>query len=368
MPNFMGVIQRVNSSQFDNSSCGIISQNNQVSYTPNYKLGLLGENEVKIRPLVVGVCGTDIKILNNQRLCVDGPIGHEATAVITEVGKAITSFKTGDFVVVSPHIAEERNGSFYNGNIGYSEGKGILIKEQILDVTRILKIDTQYYDKHTADSLTQTDGLACCIRSQKVLNTQKGMRGVVLGAGAMGMLHAQLLQSKGVEVTLVDINPKALEVARKIGVGKQYYSFEKAAILKESLDIVIVANGDPRSYLQAIELVKSKGQVNAFASMFNKQRIVKVGNTEVDVITYHLEERKPETLNIEGKKITFSGALGYREDEFKQAYQLLVTRVVDPSLFVTTRLSLNANTIEEVIQSYSNGGKILIYPYYEYFH
>lgn len=361
---FEEIVQKILKSDIVGKNSAIISKDQKVAYLDNFDIGELQKDEVRIRPVVAGVCGTDVKILHNQKPCADGPIGHEASAVVVE--SLAEEFKRGDFVVVSPHIAEQRATGFYHGNIGYSEGKGILIKEQILHKNRLKRIDSSHRSLYSAQALTQADGLACCIRSQKVLTIQKEMKAAVLGAGTMGILHGQLLESKEAIVSFIDINKNALDMAKKVKIGSNYYLFEEAEKLQDMFDIVIVANGDPKSYEQAARLVKSGGQYNSFAGMFNGQHTIVISGKEVDVMAYHHEKKPAESICFEDKTIIFSGALGYHIEEFDLACKMLLDKTIDPTVLITKSIPLDEKTISHILEYYELGGKIMTYPYFDY--
>ncbi len=65
----------------------------------------LGDNDVKIKIDVVGICGSDVHFYQHGEI---GPfvvrepmvLGHEAAGIITEVGSNVTNLKIGDKVFV----------------------------------------------------------------------------------------------------------------------------------------------------------------------------------------------------------------------------------------------------------------------------
>ncbi len=62
-------------------------------------------NEVLIRVMASGICGTDIHIFRGEYMGGYPVIpGHEFAGVIDAVGSAVTRFKGGDRVTVEPNI------------------------------------------------------------------------------------------------------------------------------------------------------------------------------------------------------------------------------------------------------------------------
>jgi threonine dehydrogenase-like Zn-dependent dehydrogenase len=79
----------------------------------------------------------------------------------------------------------------------------------------------------------------------------------VVGAGVVGSLVAYLCgHLPGVDVTLVDINPRRAELAPVLGVG-----FAEPAEAKGDCDLVIHASGTPDGLRTAIELAGEEATV-----------------------------------------------------------------------------------------------------------
>ena len=63
-----------------------------------------GEDEVLVRVVYGGICGTDIHILHDQFTYYPPVIlGHEFSGVVEEVGSRVTLYRKGDAVVGEPH-------------------------------------------------------------------------------------------------------------------------------------------------------------------------------------------------------------------------------------------------------------------------
>ncbi|MGD9064196.1 MAG: alcohol dehydrogenase catalytic domain-containing protein, partial [Desulfobacterales bacterium] len=65
-----------------------------------------GPNEVLIKVMASGICGTDIHILEGS-FVADYPVipGHEFAGIVEQVGTAVSRIQTGDHVAVEPNIA-----------------------------------------------------------------------------------------------------------------------------------------------------------------------------------------------------------------------------------------------------------------------
>ena len=61
-----------------------------------------GPNDVVIAPRFVGLCGTDIQVYRRGQEAKANVLGHEGVGVVTEVGKSVSSWETGEAVVFNP--------------------------------------------------------------------------------------------------------------------------------------------------------------------------------------------------------------------------------------------------------------------------
>ena len=76
--------------------------------TRELKLPQLGADDLLIRNMACGVCGTDIHIYNGEPGSADAKppviLGHEYAGEVVETGKSVVAFKSGDKVTVDPNI------------------------------------------------------------------------------------------------------------------------------------------------------------------------------------------------------------------------------------------------------------------------
>jgi threonine dehydrogenase-like Zn-dependent dehydrogenase len=63
-----------------------------------------GPGEVRIRPVAVGICGTDLHILDGTFSSRPPVIlGHEVAGHVDAVGKDVRNAREGDLITVEPH-------------------------------------------------------------------------------------------------------------------------------------------------------------------------------------------------------------------------------------------------------------------------
>ena len=69
----------------------------------------LGANDVLVKVMAVGVCGSDVHYYEHGRVgefIVEKPLilGHECSGIVADVGSDVTKFKVGDRVAIEPGV------------------------------------------------------------------------------------------------------------------------------------------------------------------------------------------------------------------------------------------------------------------------
>jgi threonine dehydrogenase-like Zn-dependent dehydrogenase len=241
---------------------------------------IVADEEVRIRTLDVGICGTDREICS---FVYGAPpagddylvIGHESLGEVVEVGANVRRLKAGDLVVASVRrpCAHDHcrpcneglqdycaTGEFVERGINQVHGfmtEGFIETERCLhpvpDSLRDVAVLTEpltIAEKGVEEAFLLQSRLPwACDDPQRPRGT--GLRAVVLGAGPIGLLGAMKLLLEGFETTVYSRspapNPKAEIVA---AIGARYVSNQQVspAELSEqtgNIDLIYEAVGVP---------------------------------------------------------------------------------------------------------------------------
>jgi threonine 3-dehydrogenase len=190
----------------------------------------IGINDVKIRVLAAGICGTDLHIYSwdewsQKTIPVPLVIGHEFVGEIVEVGSNVTDFRRGDRVSGEGHVVCGRCRNCLAGRrhlCAHTQGVGVnrpgaFAEYIVLPMTNIWRhapeiplevaaiFDPFGNAVHTA--------LAFPVLGEDVL---------VTGAGPIGIMAAAVARHAGARnVVITDLNPYRRELAIKAaGVTK----------------------------------------------------------------------------------------------------------------------------------------------------
>jgi threonine dehydrogenase-like Zn-dependent dehydrogenase len=232
-------------------------------------------DEVKVRVLQVGICGTDREEAAGGR--AEAPpgrtelvIGHEMLGQVVEVGSAVSGVRPGDYCVFSvrrgcgrcPACAIDRSDMCYTG--GYAE-RGIKARdgyqaEYVVDSARyIVKVPAELAPvgvltepmsvaEKAIDEATQiqvsrlpgADGPAGWLRGKQVL---------VAGLGPVGLLAAFALRLRGAKVLGLDVVDRgSSRPALLQSIGGEYVDGRRIAAHKLDdhfghIDMVLEATG-----------------------------------------------------------------------------------------------------------------------------
>ena len=186
----------------------------------------VGALDVAIRPLAVGVCGTDSHILHGNFPAVPGTVlGHEVAGEIIEVGEGIDYVRKGDLVTVEPHIYCTR---CHFCRIGaehmclHKQAFGIHLDGGL--ATRLVVPGRCAYVVPPAtppEHVAMTEPLACCVHGMDRLDPRQGETMLIIGAGPAGLLLTRLAAMRGVGM-LVTTDLNADRRAAALAFGAQH--------------------------------------------------------------------------------------------------------------------------------------------------
>ena len=242
-------------------------------------------NDVLIAVKGVGVCGTDLHILEvppRHPATENVIMGHEFCGEVVEIGSQVTNCKLGDRVVMDQNAAcghcEECRRGFPNACLtvfsapvpGFCDTPGIfhdgaLAKYIVVPDYMVYQVGSNVPWHHAA----VTETVACAFNALRKANPEMGETAVVLGAGPVGLLLTSMLKSSGVRVITSEVAPGRAKVAGRIGTDVVVNPKEQnltevvnAETAGYGADIVMEAVGPLLN--ECIELARFGGRVVLF--------------------------------------------------------------------------------------------------------
>jgi len=247
---------------------------------------LKNDHEALIKVTGVGICGTDLHILQvpPAHPAKKGAIlGHEFTGEIVEVGSQIPDFKPGEAVLIDPHpgcgiCRECKNGHpdhcipliAASGEPGHPATIGIF-SDGAMTSYAVVPRQSLYKVSATVPAHIRAlaEPFACVVNATNKLKVQPGETVLVLGAGPIGLLFTLMLKASGAAKIIVsEVSAYRREAAKDCGatsVVDPKHEDLTAIVKRETAggpDVVVEAVGPLLP--QAIELVGGGGRILQF--------------------------------------------------------------------------------------------------------
>lgn len=235
------------------------------------------------------ICGTDVRIFLNGQKNVQFPFttGHEIAGIVDKIGNDVKNnlagIKEGDRVVVFPAIlcgeCEFCQSGRFNlcsnkQSIGYNIPGGFAeyVLVPVYAIRNLIKIP----EKLSFNEASITEPVACCINGQKFLDISLGDTVVIIGAGPIGYIHAQLAKYCGaIKVIMVDVLGSKLDLIRNIDPHFVFINSSKENLVKKIMEEtngrgaekVVVACSSGKAQQEALEIANKGGKVLFFAGL-----------------------------------------------------------------------------------------------------
>ncbi|MCT4605684.1 MAG: alcohol dehydrogenase catalytic domain-containing protein [Marinisporobacter sp.] len=243
----------------------------------NVNIPEIKENEVLVKVKYCGICGTDMHIYNGvySKEILPFIAGHEFSGVIEKVGNQVKRFKGGEKVVADINFS--CGTCFYcrqNQPIMCKEMRqlGIHIDgafaEYVAIPQEMIYEIPQEMDLKDAALL---EPISCVVRSAKKHHMKFAESVVIIGDGAIALMHVQIAKICGAApIIVIGLDEDKMKKAKEFGAdyviksGDGMYEEVKALTEGRGGDIVIEAVGLPITYEQTFKLVRPGGRIVAF--------------------------------------------------------------------------------------------------------
>ncbi len=239
------------------------------------------------------ICGTDVKVYHYGHRLIQPPriTGHEVAGTIVEVGREVKGYKMGDRVAVAPAIPCGQCyycrkgmqsmcdnltaiGFHYDG--GFAEY--MAVPPRAVENGCVNSIP----DNVTFDEAALAEPLACAINGQELSGVKLGDVVVIVGAGPLGCLHADLAKAQGAtKVIISEVSLSRLGMS-KISQADIFINPQEEDPVKRVMeetggrgaDVVIVACSSGAAQEQALHMVAKRGNINFFGGLPKDHSII----------------------------------------------------------------------------------------------
>ena len=236
-----------------------------------------GINDVKIRVLLTGICGTDLHIYDwdewaRSTITLPTIVGHEFVGEIVALGSNVADLHVGDIVSGEGHVVCGRCRNCLAGRrhlCAHTQGLGV---NRAGAFAEFVVLPTVNVWKHSSAIPLETaaifDPFGNAVHTALSFPVL-GEDVLVTGAGPIGIMAALVSRFAGARhVVITDINPYRLALAQRAGVkiavnssNERLKDVQKRLGMKEGFDVGMEMSGAPTAFREMLDNMSHGGKV-----------------------------------------------------------------------------------------------------------
>lgn len=295
--------------------------------------------QVRLTPVLTGICGSDTHALAGQHAMLTLPYfpGHEAIAVVDELGEGVAGLDVGQRVVIKPNVpcgtcincrADRSNACQTLQWIGCDPSDthpGAMAERVVTPAENLYPIP---------DSVSDEEGvliecLATPVHAARIAGENlDGGAVLVIGAGTIGLLTVLAARAGGAKTIVVsDLDAgkreraTANEADAAVDAASDSFADDVLQAAGGRIDVVFDCVANARSAVQAVNVLRRAGS------------LVLVGVPAGD---YQLPMGP-----IQDWELRVQGSASYNETDFAKAVEMAVDGKIPASEIITARFDLD---------------------------
>ncbi len=318
------------------------------------------DDEVLIKIQYVGICGSDLHYYEHGRIgnyIVEPPfvLGHEASGVVTKLGKNVNSLKVGDRVALEPGKTCGKCEFCRTGRYNLCSDVVFFATPPVDGVFSEYATHPQSLCFKLPENVDPINGaliepLAVGFHAADQGGAKAGQKAVIFGAGCIGLMTLLALKAYGLtNITVVDILENRLKQAKKMGATHVVNSLDKD--FKDQFNEIT----DNKGFDIAFETAGSEVTTRVSIEVLKKgSHLVCVGYSKTG------EMNLPMSLLLD-KEITINTVFRYRH-VYPKAIEAVASGMIDPSLVVTDIFDFDdvQNAMDKSVEDKANIVKSVI--------
>ena len=278
---------------------GLVYKGDGILKIEEFDLRKPGREEVLVKVLACGICGTDLRIVRGESGSSPPVVlGHEFGGVVEEVGENVESVSPGDRVVVDPNICcgkcrfcragrpnlcENLTAIGVDVNGGFAE-YCIVPERQLFKLKRDVALI----------NMVMVEPLSCVLNIFNRVKIDVCDRVIIIGGGIIGYTLWQLLKIMGISnYAILEIVRERVKILQRLSVENVFNPQEvdvREAVgwLSEGADVVVECAGSSGAFELGFSLLGRGGRMVVFGvAPFEEQVSIKlydIFRKEVEII------------------------------------------------------------------------------------
>jgi L-iditol 2-dehydrogenase len=309
-------------------------------------------NEVLIQVKRIGVCGSDIHVYHGLHPYTSYPVvqGHEVSGTVAELGAEVKDFTPGDAVVFMPQVTcgecyPCRHGMYHICDslkvMGF-QTNGAAQEYFPVRAEMVLKLPGSI----SLDQAALIEPVSVAVHALSRYGSLDGLNVLVLGAGTIGNLVAQVAAASGAnKVLITDVSEYKLRKARECGLehvlNPQQDDLGQAILHTfgpDKADLIVECVGVQDTITQAVANAR-KGSAIIVVGVFGKKPLVDLGL-------------------VQDRELSLVGTLMYQKVDYLRAIDLVSDGKLRLDQLITQRFAF-----KDYLQAYeaieSSGGQYM---------
>jgi L-iditol 2-dehydrogenase len=284
----------------------------------------------------IGVCGSDIHVFHGQHPYTGYPVvqGREVSGVVAGVGKNVQKVAVGDKITFTPQVTcgtcyACRHGQYHICEnlkvMGFQTG-GAAQNYFVLPEWNVFKLPSDF----SLDQAAMIEPIAVAVHALGKGGDMSGKKLLVLGAGTIGNLVAQVAKALGATAVMItDVSDYKLDMARKCGIDFTVNTSHQdlSAALQQAFgpdraDLILECVGIQATATQAIENAR-KGSTIVIVGVFGQKPAIDLGL-------------------VQDWELTITGTLMYQKLDYEVAIDLATAGKLRLDELITHRFPFEA--------------------------
>ena len=296
--------------------------------------GNLKSDEVLLRILRIGICGSEIHSYHGQHPATFYPVvqGHEYSAEVVAVGSAVRKVKPGDRVTGRPQLVcgecnPCKRGQYNvcsNLRVEAFQADGVAQDYFVIPEERVVALP----EGMSPDYGAMVEPTAVAAHATSRPRALEGRNVVVSGAGTIGNLVAQFARARGAKrVVITDVSDYRLSKARECGIERTLN------VAREPLDGKIAELFGDEGYQVAFECAGVESSVRSLMATVEK-------GGDVVIVSVHAKDPAVSMFHLGEHELNLIGSMMYRHEDYLKAVEEISAGRIRLAPLVSNRFPL----------------------------
>ena len=296
--------------------------------------GNLKSDEVLLRILRIGICGSEIHSYHGQHPATFYPVvqGHEYSAEVVAVGSAVRKVKPGDRVTGRPQLVcgecnPCKRGQYNvcsNLRVEAFQADGVAQDYFVIPEERVVALP----EGMSPDYGAMVEPTAVAAHATSRPRALEGRNVVVSGAGTIGNLVAQFARARGAKrVVITDVSDYRLSKARECGIERTLN------VAREPLDGKIAELFGDEGYQVAFECAGVESSVRSLMATVEK-------GGDVVIVGDHAKDPAVSMFHLGEHELNLIGSMMYRHEDYLKAVEEISAGRIRLAPLVSNRFPL----------------------------